>query len=352
VGTLIIPPMPSPIPERNRTVYFVGAGLSCALGMPNTAALITDVKRELEWTSWRHSANLDTDLKNAFKAFYPDGTDKGFTPDAVDFFSTLHSYVEVCAGYPGSLSDTAEFFRRLKFGIAYLLTRRLRDVDGRLAEGSDYLDQVVRPGNIVVTSNWDFGIEHYARLKGVPVRWRGHRDSELVVLKLHGSIDWTLGARARIEDFGADDYAMLNEQAFGPNHYRPALPADPEECDASVIRTRALEEWGQAWSRISSRTEEPYVVTMARGKSGELGPLLDIWREAYEALSRARRLEIVGYSLPDDDIEIRTLLRAAVRRGEGPRQIVVRNPAPDVHVRVRRFLRRTVDSDYMPVDAV
>jgi hypothetical protein len=145
---------------------------------------------------------------------------------------------------------------------------------------------------------------------------------------------------------------MLNEQAFGPNNYKPTLPSSKTERNACVIRTRALEDWGQAWSRISSRTEEPYVVTMARGKSGELGPLLDIWREAYEALSRAKRLEIVGYSLPDDDIEIRTLLRAAVRRGSGPSKIVVRNPAPDVHVRVRRFLRRAVESDYLPVDAI
>lgn len=344
--------MPSPIPDRNRTVYFVGAGLSCALGMPNTAALVTDVKYELENRSWRHSANLDSELIDAFAAFYPDGEHEGFTPDAVDFFSTLRSYVEVCAGYPGSLSDTAEFFRRLKFGIAYLLTRRLRDVEGRLGEGSPYLDDIVQPGNIVVTSNWDFGIEHYARLRGIPVRWRGHRDSELVVLKLHGSIDWTLGRHARIADFGRDDFAMLNEQAFGPNRYRPALPTSRAKRDSTVIRTRALEHWGQAWSRISSRTEEPYVVTMARGKSGELGPLIEIWREAYEALSRAERLEIVGYSLPDDDIEIRTLLRAAVRRGEGPARIVVRNPAPDVHVRVRRFLRQSVESNYLPVDAV
>lgn len=84
-------------------MYFVGAGLSCALGMPNTAALITDVKHELDHGTWRNSANLGGELKAAFKAFYPDGEDKGFTPDAVDFFSTLHIYVEVCAGYPGTL---------------------------------------------------------------------------------------------------------------------------------------------------------------------------------------------------------------------------------------------------------
>jgi len=344
--------VPSPVPERNRNVYFVGAGLSCALGMPNTAALITDVKRELDWESWRHSAGLGDDLIAAFEAFYPDGGDTGFTPDAVDFFSVLHSYVEVCAGFPGSLPETADFFRRLKFGIANLLIKRLKEADPHLEAGSDYLDEVVQPGNIVVTSNWDFGIEHYARLHGVPVRWRGRgtRTGELVVLKLHGAIDWTLGSEARIGRFGALEFSPLSEQAFGPG-YRVSLPTGKarERC---VLRMKALEEWGSAWRRVSSRTREPYIVTMARGKTGDLGPLREIWRDAYEALSRAQRLEIVGYSLPDDDIEIRTMLRAAVRRGEGPEEIVVRNPAPDVHVRFRRFLRREVQSNYLPVDAV
>jgi hypothetical protein len=319
--------------------------------MPNTAALITDVRNQLVKSAWRHSATLEPELRDAFDAFYPDGSDKGFSPDAVDFFSSLRSYVEICSGYPGSLAETAGLFRKLKFGIAHLLVQRLKEKEAALKKGSPYLDEVVQEGNIVVTSNWDFGIERYAQFKGVPVRWRGHRDSELVVLKLHGSIDWLLGQHGRIETFGKQDFAMLNEQIYGPGHYTPALPSKKDRMGC-VIRNRALENWGQAWSRISSRADEPYLVTMARGKEGDVGPLLDVWREAYEALSRARRLEIVGYSMPDDDVEIRTLLRAAVRRGGGPKEIAVRNPSPDVHVRARRFLRLDVESNYLPVDAV
>jgi len=88
------------------------------------------------------------------------------------------------------------------------------------------------------------------------------------------------------------------------------------------------------------------MVTMARAKAGDLGPLQEIWRDAYGALSRASRLEIVGYSLPEDDIEIRTLLRAAILRGDGPRRLVTRNPAPDVHERVWRFLSRDAEPNY------
>ena len=53
--------------------------------------------------------------------------------------------------------------------------------------------------------------------------------------------------------------------------------------------------------------------------------------------------------MPADDIEIRTLLRAGVQRGEDLDGVSVRNPAPDVHVRIRQFLDRDVTSDYRGV---
>ncbi len=94
------------------------------------------------------------------------------------------------------------------------------------------------------------------------------------------------------------------------------------------------------------------MVTMAHGKSGDLGPLRELWRHAYGAISRAARLEIVGYSMPADDIEIRTILRAGVERGTDLNHVVVRNPTPDVHDRIRRYLDRNIKSDYRGIAVV
>src|SRR5688572_9393381 len=67
--------MPAPIPERNRKVYFVGAGLSRALGLPNTAELITSVlKLARRSKRWRDTENLPGRLDAAFKYFYPDAS--------------------------------------------------------------------------------------------------------------------------------------------------------------------------------------------------------------------------------------------------------------------------------------
>jgi hypothetical protein len=192
-------------------------------------------------------------------------------------------------------------------------------------------------------------IERYAQHKGVPVRFTGYEPAELVVLKLHGSADWTLCDQPLPRS--DEDYAMLSEQITPGRGYTAPIPGPPDR-DGLVLRLRVLEHWNQAWSFLSSRAPEPHMVTMVRGKSGDLGPLESTWRDAYAAVSRARELEIVGYSMPNDDTEIRTLLRTGLQRGTQRPRILVRNPAPDVHDRVRRFLDHRAASDYRAIDSV
>jgi hypothetical protein len=212
-----------------------------------------------------------------------------------------------------------------------------------------YLDELVQPGNIVITSNWDVLIERCAAIREVPVRLLGTgSSSELTLLKLHGSLDWCLGRHMRRRFSHPANYAMLNECLFPHRQYRPKLPPRSAREDL-VVRIRAHERWPSALTQIRIRATEPHMVTMARGKSGDLGPLRALWRDAYGAISRARRLEIVGYSMPADDIEIRTLLRVGVQRGTRLDEVLVRNPAPEVHVRVRQYLDRSISSDYRGV---
>lgn len=343
--------MPAPIPTRDRDVYFIGAGVSCALGLPNTAMLLDGVV-ELSRVSprWQRE-DLEGRLTRAFQYFYPDADHVGYKPEVVDFFSALRTYLDVGAGLPGGFADAPHLYRSLKLAIAHLLilqTRACRDV---LRDGHPFLDEVVQRGKVVITSNWDPLIERYAALRSVPIRLGGTGDdSELVLLKLHGSIDWTLGRDMRRPGTTLG-YAMLNERLNPTRPYTPKIPGRDARKNL-LVRVRMLENWSKAWSWLTSRTSSPHMVTMARGKAGDLGPLRAIWRDAYGAVSRAQRLEIVGYSMPPDDTEIRTILRAGVQRGRDDLgSVVVRNPTPEVHIRVRQYLDRAVDSDYQGIGA-
>jgi hypothetical protein len=268
----------------------------------------------------------------------------------VDFFSALRTYLDVGAGLPGGFADAPHLYRSLKSAIAHLLIEKLRQCDQALKRGHPYLDEMIAPGNFIITSNWDVLIERYAQLHRVPLRHSGAGDPlEVVLLKLHGSIDWCLGQHMAARP--NSDYAMLNERLFGSRPYTPSLPAKNQRADVAV-RIRAIENWSSGLSMVRSRASEPHMVTMAHGKSGELGPLRELWRHAYGAISRAARLEIVGYSMPPDDIEIRTILRAGVERGTDLDQVIVRNPTPDVHDRIHRYLDRNVESDYRGIGVV
>lgn len=342
-----MPAMPPPVPHRDRNVYFVGAGLSCALGLPNTPMLLDGVFDLASRNKrWGRTEQLPDRLNTAFQFFYPEAVNAGYRPDVVDFFSSLRTYLDVGADLAGGFREAPTLYRILKSAIAHLLVTRTRACGASLRHGHSYLDQIVRPGNIIVTSNWDLVIERYAQLHGIPLRLSGSNPREVVLLKLHGSIDACLGQHST-RTSGAD-YAMLSERLFGARPYTQAVPPRSQRRDVP-LRVRVLEQWSRALRLLDGRASELHMVTMARGKAGDLGPLKPVWRDAYGAISRAQRLEIVGYSMPPDDIEIRTLLRAGIQRGDDLDEVVVKNPAPEVHERVRRYLDRTVVSDYMAV---
>jgi hypothetical protein len=342
--------VPSPIPPRDRTVYFVGAGLSSAFRLPNTPSLISEA---VEFSrsaigAWLRDDDFEQKLKGAFSFFYPDAAHPGFQPDVVDFFSTLRTYLDVGAGLVGTgFTEAPDLYRLLRRAIAHLLVDRARLIDQDKFIDHPFLNEMVKPGHIIITSNWDFLIEYFASLKGIPLRLtsrsRHLRTNEVVLLKLHGSVDWCqVSARAPNRSDG--DFATLKELQFGTHPYRHALPREPNE----IIRVRCL-PINNAWQKLKSRSRETYMVTMVTGKADDLGPLREVWRDAYRALSRASRLEIVGYSMPADDVEIRTILRTGIQRGTIHPTIVVRNPAPDVHHRVRNVLDRSAKSDYLPI---
>lgn len=339
-------------PPRDRHVYFVGAGLSSALGLPNTAALIDGVLRLAEQhAAWGTTRDLPARLKAAFEFFHPDGHLEDYRPDVVDFFGSLSTYVDISEGLPGKgLRDARGLQEELQFAICHLLIDKMRAVDEDLMD-HDFLDKMVAPGNIIVTSNWDVLLERFAMHKGVPIRHAGRAEAECVILKLHGSIDWLAVAdrprhgnnHARYPD---EQYCTLDERIFG-RPYTKALPEDPK----ALVRVRAVENLNTAWQTIKSRADRLFMVTMGTGKASRLGPVESIWTDAYSAISRAQTLDIIGYSMPADDIEIRTLLRAGLQRGnqhDGP-EIRVRNPSPDVHHRIRSLLDRSIQSEFRPV---
>ena len=85
--------MPAPIPQRTRTVYFLGAGFSRAFGLPNTAELLSEVHRLAE----SRNLTIGRKLTDAYTYFYPEEADT-FIPNVVDFFCQCCAAYRRCLG--------------------------------------------------------------------------------------------------------------------------------------------------------------------------------------------------------------------------------------------------------------
>jgi hypothetical protein len=206
-----------PPPDRNREVYFVGAGLSSAAGLPNTPSLIDAV---LALAKQNRSPVTEEQLLRAFKFFYPDAVHVGFRPGVVDFFSTLRTFLDVGAGFVETgFTDAPDLYRALKISIARALLEGTRDISDARLLSHEYLGRIVQPGNVVITSNWDPLIERVAQVIDVPVRLCGEpTDRSLLLLKLHGSIDWCTAGNTKRRLTKAD-YAWLKEVMFVEHPY-------------------------------------------------------------------------------------------------------------------------------------
>jgi hypothetical protein len=283
-------------------------------------------------------------LRDAYEYFYPEESDT-FVPDVVDFFSVLRAYEDVSGSrdggaprFPGGFKHPG-LLSELRLAVVRLLCARLRGIQIP-NEGWPKLDAMFAPGNVAITSNWDLFVEWYAHCRETRLRLGGDlNDATLTLIKLHGSVDWT---EQRFRKTAAKaDYAVLRElqnsrPPYTINTIRPG----------EMLRVRAIENMSRSWQFIKARTERPHMLMMAQGKTVDLEPIQSMWDDAYAALCAAKELEIIGYSLPQDDVEIRTLLRAGVSRGSASPTVRVLNPEPSVHVRVRTYVARDAVSDY------
>ena len=136
-------------------------------------------------------------------------------------------------------------------------------------------------------------------------------------------------------------------ERLAPNAKRLALRSPNE-----IVRWRSVTSLLKRGRSASRGFHSPLMITMYPGKAAKLGALLEIWDDAYRAISGAQDLAFLGYSLPPDDLQIRSLIVSGIRRGpKEPDPITVRNPSPEVHYRFRELISREARSDYTAIVA-
>jgi hypothetical protein len=173
-----------------------------------------------------------------------------------------------------------------------------------------FADQIVRPGDVVVTFNYDDSLERELRRFG---KWdisRGYGfplgteeiPSDVLVLKLHGSVNWLVSLFG-----GATGGAFLVNPASSMGNHPVIHRADLKFLGYETFAGHTYQSGGAFPCLIlPGRTKEFYYDTSFGHEFSGFWDFL--WSQAAEALNKTDGVVLCGYSLPDADQRARDLL--------------------------------------------
>ncbi len=215
----------------------------------------------------------------------------------------------------------------------------------------DEFGQLLEEGDVIITFNYDSIIERVLRKQckwspsngyELPVIFQKSRhdktrlefeNSKIKILHLHGTIGWHRKPHNR-SDYPLFDGAAFPAEALSPGLFENSISLDP-------LFLRDMGIFPEVDASLPDRPSLEYRVLLAPSflKDYEAAPVfLQIWQIAGEALRKADKIVIIGYSLPPADSAAMTLLLSNCE----PNKIEVVNPSANVLDRYRRLLKLPV----------
>jgi hypothetical protein len=179
-----------------------------------------------------------------------------------------------------------------------------------------FAERIVRPGDVVVTFNYDDSLERELRRFG---KWdisRGYGfplgaeniPSDVLVLKLHGSVNWLVSLFG-----GATGGTFLVNPASTMGNHPVIHHADLKFLGYETFAGHTYQSGGAFPCLIlPGRTKEFFYDTSFGHEFSGFWDFL--WSQAAEALNKTDRIVLCGYSLPEADQRARDLLLLGPRK--------------------------------------
>ncbi len=261
-----------------KRVFLVGAGVSASCGIPVARDLLAESMKLLDKKSPKDAEQV----RSLVKYLYP-GFDRkeGNYPNIEDFLN-LAWMAKQFNNQNFVRSERWDVDRIQKVisttikSITELIKIKQKD-ERKQSSIKSFVNGVIRPGDVIITFNWDTTIEsalvNHPTIHRVKERYTGSSeglDEDVVLMKPHGSVDW----EAKIE------------------YHRDQL--------------------NRRHPRIFSET--PLIVPPLASKDFSLPIFQKIWRSVFEVISDAEEIFILGYSLPQEDQFARFVFRRAIRQ--------------------------------------
>lgn len=263
--------------DKKNRVFIIGSGFSASMGLPTLAGLFKKVMAYPERPGEKDKRNINTALDFLYPHFEISITSPSYPP-----FEEFLSLVYAAEDFRFFLEGTWKSWRN---SALRLLTDFIAE-KSKKAEKSDLLSKFadnLREGDVVITFNWDNLIERSLFAQTKKVNFKKRDDEAVSVFKLHGSINWV----------EIPDGSYLKH------------PEAVRELADNVVYTPDYEYY-DIWDVLDA---SPLIVPPGLSKRVmEKEFLKNIWDEAYQSLSSADSVAFIGYSIPRDDIQARSLL--------------------------------------------
>lgn len=294
-------------------IFFLGAGFSAGAGLPLTNALLplaaalfrSEAPGLFERISW-WASSVDVDL---------DGS-----PDALQFsrFCTFLDFMELREFAGGERwSDEGS---RERVALKFFLAKAIALSTPNAANlPRYYIDFVagLRPGDAVVTFNWDTLLENTFDYIGREYSYGGNFEA-VQIIKLHGSVNWAEKPQAIWRSGHPVDYVAMG---FG------------DDLAAKEIYSSKKLLMAEEWKDRSAMTDGvwPLLVLPGYGKAVDARLLSSLWYRPEMLNIRGGGISIIGLSVADDDYIMDGLFRYLFRATfSADREIRVINPDDQV----------------------
>lgn len=311
-------------------LFVLGAGFSVPSGAPLASELMERVLASLEGP-FKKETHLHWSLEK-YVQFIRETSSAGGPVDPEQFVEYLdHRHY---LGLDGSdrWSEHGNLDQcLLRWGIGHVL----HGLDPGSDEVYASFARLLRPGDHVLTLNYDLLLERSLDLVGTPYRrfpcrfksvgiYQSIVDteadaSEVVIHKLHGSIDWidrsifdrqmklhecgsdpSVAASLRTRDpiFGEAPICAVQQLVDGPRPQGDRLSDIVEIADVDAYYS----------SRTIATTHPPLLLAPSRSKLLYGSSISDLWYGLAKVTIAPPALNVIGYSLPQHDIYMRQVL--------------------------------------------
>jgi hypothetical protein len=315
-------------------LIFLGAGFSQPAGLPLGCDLFQEV-RKVNAARYGADNHLERDL-GRYLRYLERCEGRSESPEGINYeeflgFLDLGHYLGL-KGKDTFSSDGNESQLMIRNGIAQVLRERTPvaplPLYRRFARQLTVTDWVM-------TFNYDTILENALEAEGIPYRLFPHRYSdvgplystvddsreELVLLKLHGSIDWfdrsTYDETLAILGSSSTTYER-DHPIFGRDRkVDPCLLTDgPRSADDPLGKIYRVKDTTPLqhchfWQCV------PLILAPSQTKILYARPIVDFWRGIQEAGGLSLSVGIVGYSLPPYDVYARQALYHVLRNYTG-----------------------------------